>query len=257
MSRFVAVLALSVLAAGAAAQTPPSAAQKPPATGDGGFANETEKGSYALGYDLGKTILDRKFDVLLEQVIAGMRDAVGGRPGRMTADEAAVLARAVQNAGARRVKAERAVLAAKNRAEGNAFLEANKKRPGVVALPSGLQYEVLRPGQGPKPAPDDSIRAHFHGTLVDGTVFDSSVGRDEAPVLTAGGGFKGWNEALPMMPVGSKWKIFVPADLGYGDDIGAQNIPPGATLIFEVELLSIEPKAKAAEAARPGNTEKQ
>ena len=257
MSRFVAVLGLAALAAGAAAQAQQPAAQKPAATDDGGFANETEKGSYALGYDLGKTIQNRKFDVVLETVIAGMRDALSGRPGRMSERDATVLARQVQNAGARRVMAERAELAAKNRAEGNAFLEANKKRPGVVALPSGLQYEVLRPGDGPKPAPDDSIKVHFHGTLLDGTVFDSSVGRAEPPVLTAGGGFPGWNEALPMIPVGAKWKLFVPADLGYGDNIGAANIPPGATLIFELELLSIEPKPKAAEAPSPGNNEKQ
>jgi FKBP-type peptidyl-prolyl cis-trans isomerase len=257
MSRFVAVLALAALAAGAAAQAQQPAAQKPPATDDGGFANETEKGSYAVGYDLGKTIQIRKLDVVLETVIAGMRDALSGGPGRMTAEQATVLARHVQNEGMRRVMEERKALAAKNRAEGDAFLEANKKRPGVVALPSGLQYEVLRPGDGPKPAPDDAIKVHFRGTLLNGTVFDSSEGRDEPPVLTAGDGFKGWNEALPMMSVGSKWKVFVPPDLGYGDDIGAVNIPPGATLILEVELLSIEPKQKAAEAPRPDKNEKQ
>jgi FKBP-type peptidyl-prolyl cis-trans isomerase len=256
MSRFVAVLALAALAAGAAAQAQQPAAQKPAAT-DGGFASETEKGSYALGYDLGKTIQIRKFDVALETVIAGLRDALSGQPGRMSDEEATVLARQVQNEGMRRVMAERKALAAKNRAEGNAFLEANKKRPGVVALPSGLQYEVLRPGDGPKPAPDDGIKVHFRGTLLNGTVFDSSEGRGEPPVLTAGDGFKGWNEALPMMSVGAKWKLFVPPDLGYGDDIGAVNIPPGATLIFEVELLSIEPKQKAAEAPRPDKNEKQ
>jgi len=262
MFRFVPVLALAALAAGTAAhaQQPAAqkpAAQKPAATDAGGFANETEKGGYAVGYDLGRMIQDRRLDVGLEPVIAGMRDAFSGRSGRMTDEEATVLARHVQNEGMRRVKAERKVVGAKNRAEGNAFLEANKKRPGVVTLPSGLQYEVLRPGDGPKPAPDDAIKVHFRGTLVDGTVFDSSEGRPEPPLLTAGDGFKGWNEALPMMPVGSKWKLFVPADLGYGDDIGAANIPPGATLILEVELLSIEPKPKAAEAPRPDNNQKQ
>jgi FKBP-type peptidyl-prolyl cis-trans isomerase len=257
MSRFVAVLALAALSAGAAAQAQQSAPQKPAATDEGGFANETEKGSYALGYDLAKSAQNGRFEVVLEPFIAGFRDAFSGRPGRMTAEEAMVLSRAVQNAGARRLKAEKMALAAKNRAAGNAFLEENKKRPGVVTLPSGLQYEVLRPGDGPKPAPDDPIRVHFRGTLLDGTVFDTSEGRAEAPLLTAGDGFKGWNEALPMMPVGSKWKLFVPADLGYGDDIRAANIPPGATLIFEVDLLSIEPKPKAAEAPRPDSNEKQ
>lgn len=257
MSRLV-VLILAALAAAAVAQAQqpdakpkPAAPQEPaapqpgaqgPADGDlAGFPSKQERDSYAFGYDFGKTVQARKIDILLEQVITGLKDSYSGKPGRLPDQDATVWARHVFNEGMRRVQAEREALAAKNRAEGQVFLDANKKRPGVVTTPSGLQYEVLKAGNGPKPAPSDAIKVHFKGTLLDGTVFDSSEGRD-APVLSAGEGFPGWNEALPMMPVGSKWKLFMPADLGWGDKIEASNIPPGATLIFEVELLSIEPK---------------
>lgn len=263
MFRFVVVLAL---AAGAAARAhasatqqpagqqpapPQPAAEKPPATDDGGFANETEKGSYALGYDFGRMVKNRKMEVMAEQLIAGLRDGLTGGRARMSDDEVTIVSRHLHNEAARRMQKERAELALKNRAEGTAFLEANKKRSGVVSLPSGLQYEVLRPGDGPKPAADDAVKLHFHGTLLDGTVFDSTNDREGPIVLRANGAIKAFTEALPIMSVGAKWKLFIPADLGYGDKSAAANIPPGATLIFEVELLSIEPKPEGEKA--PGS----
>jgi FKBP-type peptidyl-prolyl cis-trans isomerase FklB len=166
-----------------------------------------------------------------------------GGQGRMSEQEAAVLARHVQNEGTRRLQKERAEQSGKNRAEGQAFLETNKKHSGVVSLPSGLQYEVLRPGTGARPAADDAVKVHFRGTLMDGTVFDSSFDRGQPVVVRPDTTIPAWTEALPNMSVGAKWKLFVPADLGYGDKV-ADNIPPGSTLIFEVELLSIEPKAE-------------
>lgn len=234
---------------GASQAAPQPGAQNPSAGDLKGFPNEEERNSYAFGYDFGKTVQARKIEILLDQVITGLRDSYSGKPGRLSDTDATVWARAVFNAGIRKLQAEREAIAAKNRADGQAFLDTNGKRPGVVTLPSGLQYEVLRAGNGPKPAPSDAIKVHFKGTLLDGTVFDSSEGRD-APVLSAGEGFPGWNEALPMMPVGSKWKLFIPADLGWGDKIEAANIPPGATLIFEVDLLSIEPKTEAPPASK-------
>jgi FKBP-type peptidyl-prolyl cis-trans isomerase FklB len=235
------------LAAQPAAQQPASpqpVTQQPAATAAGGFANETEKGSYAVGYDFGRMLKNRKVELVAEQLIAGLQDALGGGNARMSDDEVTIVSRHIHNESMRRMQQERAALAAKNRAEGTAYLEANKKRAGVVALPSGLQYEVLRQGDGPKPAGSDNVKVHFRGSLLDGTVFDSSYEREGPIVLRADGVIKAWAEALPIMSVGSKWKLFVPADLGYGDKIGAVNIPPGATLIFEVELLGIEPKTK-------------
>lgn len=262
MCRFVVVLAV---AAGAAAQaqasftqqpaSQPPAAEEPAATDDGGFANEIEKGSYALGYDFGRMVQNRKVEVVAEQLIAGLKDALTGGRARLSDQEVTVLARGIQNEAMRRMQKERAELAAKNRAEGKAFLEANKKRSGVVALPSGLQYEVLRPGDGPKPAADDTVKVHFRGTLLDGTVFDSSDNRTEPVVVRPNSVIPAWTEALPIMSVGAKWKLFVPADLGYGDKVAATNIPPGATLIFEVELLSIEQKAEAEKAPGSGGVD--
>jgi len=253
------VAALAV-AAGTGAQAPSSAqppagqensAAKPSASSDGGFANETEKGSYAVGYNFGQIVQSRKMDVVAEQLIAGLRDALRGGPARISESEVVTLARHVQNEGMRRLQKERAEQSARNRAEGQAFLETNKKRSGVVSLPSGLQYEVLRAGSGAKPAADDAVKVHFRGTLMDGTVFDSSFDRGQPIVVRPDTTIPAWIEALPNMSVGAKWKLFVPADLGYGDR-PAENIPPGSTLIFEVELLSIEPKG---EQKAPGSDE--
>ncbi|WP_143306927.1 FKBP-type peptidyl-prolyl cis-trans isomerase [Chitinophaga vietnamensis] len=129
---------------------------------------------------------------------------------------------------------------AKNREAGVKFLAENKSKPGVVALPSGLQYQVLRAGDGPKPTATDKVRTHYHGTLIDGTVFDSSVDRGEPISFPVNGVIKGWTEALQLMPVGSKWRLFIPADLAYGDRQAGPKIAPGSTLIFDVELLAIE-----------------
>ncbi len=123
--------------------------------------------------------------------------------------------------------------------EGQAFLAANSTRPEVTTLPSGLQYEVITEGKGAKPKATDTVRCHYHGTLVDGTVFDSSVQRGEAINFPVNGVIAGWVEALQLMPVGSKWKLYIPYNLGYGARGAGQSIPPYATLIFEVELIDI------------------
>ncbi len=129
---------------------------------------------------------------------------------------------------------------AKNVAAGKKFLEENKKRKGVVELPSGLQYEVMKMGDGPKPVATDKVKTHYHGTLLDGTVFDSSVQRGQPISFPVNGVIKGWTEALQLMPTGSKWKLFIPAGLAYGDQGAGANIGPGSTLVFEVELIEIE-----------------
>jgi FKBP-type peptidyl-prolyl cis-trans isomerase FklB len=136
-----------------------------------------------------------------------------------------------------KAKAEKS---AGNKKIGEEFLAANKKKPGVVTLPSGLQYLILKEGTGPKPGPTDTIKCHYHGTLIDGKVFDSSVDRGEPIELTVNRVIPGWTEALQLMPVGSKWRLFVPSNLAYGDQQAGPLIAPGSTLIFEVELLEIK-----------------
>jgi FKBP-type peptidyl-prolyl cis-trans isomerase FklB len=134
-----------------------------------------------------------------------------------------------------------------NKKEGTAFLEANKTKEGVKVLPSGLQYKVLKEGTGPKPSAADTVVCNYRGTLIDGKEFDSSYKRGEPATFPVNGVIKGWTEALQLMPVGSKWQLFLPADLAYGDRGAGADIGPGATLIFEVELMSIQ-QAKPAEA---------
>ncbi len=133
-------------------------------------------------------------------------------------------------------------LSQKNLEEGNAFLEKNKAREGVTTTASGLQYEIIKEGTGLKPTADDVVRVHYHGTLIDGKVFDSSVDRGEPAEFPVGGVIPGWVEVLQLMPVGSKWKVYIPASLGYGDRGAGGEIGPNAALIFDVELLEIVAK---------------
>ncbi|TWF37162.1 FKBP-type peptidyl-prolyl cis-trans isomerase FklB [Chitinophaga polysaccharea] len=135
------------------------------------------------------------------------------------------------------LKAEKA---SKNREAGLKFLAENKVKPGVVTLPDGLQYQILKEGNGPKPTINDKVKTHYHGTLIDGTVFDSSVERGQPISFPVSGVIKGWTEALQLMPVGSKWRLFIPSELAYGDRGAGPKIGPGAALVFDVELLAIE-----------------
>ena len=129
--------------------------------------------------------------------------------------------------------------AEENLKAGEEFLEANKSKEGIVALPSGLQYEVMKTGDGPKPSPTDKVTCHYHGTLINGTIFDSSVQRGKPATFPLNQVIKGWTEGVPMMTMGSKWRFFIPPHLGYGDRQVSAEIGPNSTLIFEVELLGI------------------
>jgi FKBP-type peptidyl-prolyl cis-trans isomerase FklB len=130
--------------------------------------------------------------------------------------------------------------AAANLKAGQDFLEANKQKPGVVTLPSGLQYEIITEGNGPKPTATSSVTCHYHGTLIDGTVFDSSVKRGQPATFPLNRVIKGWTEGLQLMPTGSKWRFFLPPQLAYGEQQVSAQIGPNSTLIFEVELLSFK-----------------
>src|ERR1700743_2605729 len=154
-----------------------------------------------------------------------------------------------------KTKAEKA---SGNKKIGLDFLAANKKKPGVVTLPSGLQYSITKEGTGPKPALTDMVRGHYHGTLIAGKVFDSSVDRGQPIELAVNGVIPGWTEALQMMPVGSKWKLFIPSNLAYGDQQAGPMIAPGSTLVFEVELLDIvKPKVETPAAGTDSTVKPQ
>ena len=137
------------------------------------------------------------------------------------------------------VAAQQSDTIAKNLNAGNAFLADNKKKEGVVVTPTGLQYKILKQGSGAKPAAGSNVTVHYKGTLIDGTVFDSSYDRGQAATLSLGQVIKGWQEAVPMMPTGSTWQIYVPSELAYGDRAASELIGPGSTLVFDIELISI------------------
>jgi FKBP-type peptidyl-prolyl cis-trans isomerase FklB len=212
---------------------------------------QKEKFSYALGMNQGKRLGDslRKQSVPFDPAIMarGMKDGLAGNKTLLTDDEAQAVLMAVQKDMQQKQQEKNQEAAAGNKKEGEAFLAANKDKEGVVTLPSGLQYKILTAGTGPKPAPTDSVVCNYRGTLINGTEFDSSYKRGKPATFPVTGVIKGWTEALQLMPVGSKWQLFVPADLAYGDRAASAEIGPGSTLIFEVELLSIEDKNAAKE----------
>jgi FKBP-type peptidyl-prolyl cis-trans isomerase len=183
-------------------------------------------------------------DYKVDLVAQGLKDAMTGAKMRLTEQEAQAVLQEVQTElrKAQQEKAEKA--SAANKTEGEAFLAANKAKEGVVTLPSGLQYKILKEGTGPKPAATDTVVCNYKGTLINGTEFDSSYKRGQPSTFPVAGVIKGWTEALQLMPVGSKWQLFVPSNLAYGERGTGADIGPHATLIFEVELMSIQEKPK-------------
>lgn len=176
-------------------------------------------------------------------VAQGMKDAAAGTKTRLTEEEAKAVLNEVQNEVRKEQQEKTQELATKNKSEGEAFLAANKTKEGVVTLASGLQYKILTAGTGPKPGADDSVVCNYRGTLVNGTEFDSSYKRKEPATFGVGQVIKGWTEALQLMPVGSKWQLFIPSSIAYGERGEPRGgIEPNATLIFEVELMSIVDK---------------
>jgi FKBP-type peptidyl-prolyl cis-trans isomerase len=196
--------------------------------------------SYAIGVLVGSNNLKQLEsapggdEINKEAMAAAFRASTLGEDSIISPEQAnALVQKFFEGAGERKAQ--------KNLEEGNAFLEKNKARAGVTTTQSGLQYEVLTAGTGPMPTAADQVRVHYHGTLIDGKVFDSSVDRGEPVVFGVGQVIPGWTEALQLMPVGSKWKIYLPANIAYGERGAGGDIGPNAALIFEVELLEIVP----------------
>ena len=229
-----------------ASGTKTPAKKAPATTAKSTFALKTqkEKESYALGMSIGTGLHRQSIPVDPAIVARGLRDAMGSGKPLMTEDEMKATLQQLKADVNKQQEAKAHVAGEAGRKEGDAFLTANKAKPGVTTLPDGLQYQVLKQGTGPKPTANDTVTVNYKGTLVNGTEFDSSYKRGQPASFPGGGVIKGWTAALQLMPVGSKWELFIPADLAYGDNPppGAP-ITPGATLVFEVELLSIgEPK---------------
>ena len=222
------------------AVTPPPVEVKPSA-----FDNDKDKLSYFLGTSVGNSLMQQGLEVNMDPFVRGINDVLNGKEPALTpAEMQAMMATLQQQAQARQQamqvqqQAQMQADMAKNTAEGQAFLEKNKTNADVVSLPSGLQYRILRPGEGASPKATDTVVVHYRGTLMDGKQFDTSYDRGEPATFPVNGVIPGWSEALQLMKVGAKWQLFVPGDLAYPQ--GRPGIAPSALLIFEVELLEIK-----------------
>lgn len=200
------------------------------------FTTLEAKASYGVGRQLGDQIAQSPFAGFdIAAAIAGFTDAAQQKGLQVAGEEINAAFKEIQA----RLEAEQAEKAKTLGAEGAKFLEENAKKEGVVVLESGLQYQILTDGDGEKPSRESTVRTHYHGTLTDGTVFDSSVDRGQPAEFPVGGVIAGWTEALQLMSVGSKWRLFIPYNLAYGERGAGGKIGPYATLVFDVELLAI------------------
>jgi FKBP-type peptidyl-prolyl cis-trans isomerase FklB len=240
--RWVAAAAALLLAGHAVAADPPK------------LADQKDKISYSIGIDIGNNLKKQSIDVDVDLLARGVKDAVAGGETLLSPEEVQgtllSLQKEMREKGQERIRQA----SEKNKREGEAFLAENKKKEGVVSLPSGLQYKVLGAGTGPSPKETDTVEANYRGTLIDGTEFDSSYKRGQAAVFPVNGVIAGWTEALQLMKVGDKWQLFIPPELAYGER-GAGPIEPNSTLIFDVELVSIQSGAegKSPEKEKPAD----
>ena len=231
---------------GSAAKTPAKKAPAGTSKSAPGVTLKTqrEKASYALGMSIGTGMHRQGLPVDPALVSRGLRDAMAGGKTLLTEDEMKAALQQLRGQVQQAQEAKSHAESEGNRKAGDAFLAANKSKDGVKALPDGLQYKVLKEGSGPKPTANDTVTVNYRGTLIDGKEFDSSYKRGQPTSFPVNGVIKGWTEALQLMPVGSKWELFIPPDLAYGDHPPDPSIGAGDTLVFEVELLSIGEQKK-------------
>ncbi len=195
--------------------------------------------SYIIGFNMGGSLRDIKDEVNLNLLMQGINDMISGKETKISSEIANPIMKRFQEQMYEKVKKAEDEKRIKNKAEGSNFLEENKSKSGVIATASGLQYIVLKEGSGPKPKETDLVKVNYFGTLIDGTEFDNSYKRGQPAEFRVSGVIKGWTEALQLMSTGSKFKIFVPSELAYGDRSAGPQIGPGSVLIFEIELLEI------------------
>ncbi len=203
------------------------------------LTTDVQKGSYALGMDVASYLKRMDLEVDLDAVSLGLKHGLAGADSLMTAPELTQAMKDFQTRAQERMVEKQKLAATENTAKGADFLAENKGKSGVQTTASGLQYQVLTEGTGPKPKATDTVTVNYRGTLIDGTQFDSSYDRGQPVTFPLNGVIPGWTEGLALMSVGSKYKFFIPSELAYGERSPSQDIPPNSTLIFEVELISI------------------
>jgi FKBP-type peptidyl-prolyl cis-trans isomerase FklB len=216
-------------------------AQQSPAGAPAAQGALSAAGSYGIGMNIGRSMRSDGMQLDVESLVQGLRDGLQGAQSKYPEDQIRAALETLQRDMQSKQQQQEQTMADANKREGEAFLANNKTREGVKTLPSGLQYEVLKQGTGPSPKATDTVQVHYHGTLVDGRVFDSSVKRGQPAEFPVNGVIPGWTEALQLMKVGDKWKIYLPSDLAYGPRGAGRVIGPNAVLVFEVELLSVKP----------------
>jgi FKBP-type peptidyl-prolyl cis-trans isomerase FklB len=222
-------------------------AAKKPATAAVPLTTQKQKASYAIGANIGRGLHRDGVDIDPALVARGLRDALAGGKLQLTDEEMKTALTTLTAEMKKKADAETAAVSEANKKEGETFLAANKSKEGVIALPDGLQYKILTPGNGPKPTAADTVVANYKGTLINGTEFDSSYKRGQPVTFPVGQVIKGWTEVLQLMPVGSKWEVYIPSDLAYGPQgPGRGPIGPNETLVFDIELVSIQPKGATA-----------
>jgi FKBP-type peptidyl-prolyl cis-trans isomerase FklB len=224
----IVVLTLLVLATQALAQ------------GDPALKDEKEKISYSVGVEIGTTLKKQGIDVAPDALTRGIRDALSGAKTLMTEEEIVETLTNFRKEFVAKKQELAKQQGEKNKKEGEAFLAENGKKEGVKTLPSGLQYKVIKPGSGKKPKAEDLVTVHYRGTLIGGTEFDSSYRRGKPATFPANRVIPGWTEILQLMEEGAKWEIFIPSNLAYGERGAGDEIGPNATLIFEIELISVQ-----------------
>jgi FKBP-type peptidyl-prolyl cis-trans isomerase len=251
---FVAAAAVAGAQSGKPAQKPaaqpakpaaqPAAAPAQPSAQQAGKPESVQdRASYVIGYNLGRTLKQNDVNANSDLIVKGLRDGLGGGTGMLTDAEMQSTMQEFQKQVQSQQEAKQKVVGEKNKTEGEAFLAKNKARAGVKTTASGLQYEVEKEGTGPAPKATDTVTVNYKGTLMDGTTFDSSYDRGQPATFVLNQVIPGWTEGVQLMKVGSKYKFYIPAALGYGDKGAGNVIGPNSPLVFEVELLSIgEPK---------------
>ena len=214
---------------------------------------ERDKVSYSIGLDIGNTFKRQNMDINMDALLSGMKDAASGAKPQMTEEEIKTTMTAFSKNMMEKQAAAAKESGAKNAAAGEKFLAENKGKDGVKTTPSGLQYKVIKEGTGPMPKETDTVETHYRGTLLDGTEFDSSYARNEPATFPVNRVIKGWTEALQLMKVGSKYQLFIPSSLAYGERGAGQEIGPNSTLVFDVELLGIKNPGEGAAPAAAGS----
>ena len=228
----------------------PNASPSATSPASSAFKDDKDKVSYSLGVDIGRTLQRLQLDLNQNALSQGITDVLGNKPMAMNDQELQQTLQAFQQKmmqkqqeAMSKKQEEMKAVAEKNKAEGKRFLDDNAKKADVKTTPSGLQYKVIKAGSGDKPKDTDVVETNYRGTTIDGKEFDSSAKHGSSFSFPVNGVIKGWSEALKMMPVGSKWQLYIPADLAYGDEGYGEDIAPGSTLVFDVELIGIKKNA--------------